>query len=82
MGIFDYVQCEAALPDNRAAPEPGFQTKSLWCSMDRFTITAAGQLIYHKRRYSFASNADALEPIHVVDIEMDYHGDLEIYGAA
>jgi len=50
--------------------------------MDRFTITAAGQLIYHKRRYSFASNADALEPIHVVDIEMDYHGDLEIYGAA
>ena len=80
MGMFDYVRCEAALPDDRAAGEPDFQTKSLWCSMDQFTITAAGRLIYHKRRYSTASNTHSLEPIHVADIDMDYHGDLEMHG--
>jgi hypothetical protein len=77
MGMFDHVTCELPMPDGREVVKDSFQTKSLWCCMDLFTITAAGRLIFHKRRYS-TSRMSA----HVADIDMDYHGDLEIHGSA
>ena len=81
MGMFDEIRCELAMPEDREALKNSFQTKSLWCSMDLFTITASGRLIYHKRRYSLASDGTPRLAEHVADIDMDYHGDIEIHGA-
>ena len=84
MGMFDHLRCEMPLPDGRCAPEVEFQTKSIWCGLSRFTITAAGRLIYHRRR-SENTTAVAATPspgrlVPVADVDMDYHGDLAIYG--
>jgi hypothetical protein len=53
--------------------------------MDLFTITAAGRLIYHRRRYMANQAADARsgfgQPVWVADLDMDFHGDLLIGGA-
>lgn len=81
MGMFDYVTCQLPLPDGREVPKNAFQTKSLWCSMDLFTITAAGRLIFHKRRCYLISEPNSRPPEHVADIDMDYHGDIEIHAA-
>lgn len=78
--MFDTIRCEMRMPDRQQVLECYFQTKSLWCSMDLFTITAEGRLIYHKRRYFEASDEKALSPVHVADIDLDYHGDIEIHG--
>jgi hypothetical protein len=83
MGMFDHVTCELPMPDGREVEKDSFQTKSLWCSMDRFTITAAGRMIFHKRRYFLAGETDdrgkPRAPEHVADLDMDYHGDIEIH---
>lgn len=75
MGTFDHVTCELPMPNGSVAIRDFFQTKSLWCSMDHFTITAAGRLIFHRRLYSTSRM-----PEHVADIDMEYHGDIEIHG--
>jgi hypothetical protein len=80
VGMFDHVTCELPMPDGRDVPKDGFQTKSLQCLMDLFTITAAGRLIYHRRRYVLAS--EARMPEHVADIDMNYHGDIEMCGTS
>jgi len=86
MGMFDYLTCDLPMPDGREVLQDSFQTKSLWCSMDLFTLTAAGRLIFHKRRYFLAGETDERgkprTPEHVADIDLDYHGDIEIYGTA
>jgi hypothetical protein len=79
MGFFDYVTFELPAPDGRQVKPKSFQTKSLWSTSDQFTVTATGRLILHKRRYE---NGDWKNPIHVADIDMDYHGDLVIHGDA
>jgi hypothetical protein len=43
--------------------------------MDLFTITEAGRLIFHRRLYS-ASRM----PEHVADMDLEYHGDIEMHG--
>ena len=73
MGMFDHVTCELPMPDGRELARDSFQTKSLHCLLDRYTITAAGRLIYHQRRYSTSRMP---EPI--ADIDTHYHGDIEI----
>lgn len=50
MGMFDELICEYPLPDSQVQEET-FQTKSLDCTMDRYTITKDGRLILHKVRY-------------------------------
>jgi hypothetical protein len=70
------------MPDGRELAKDSFQTKSLHCLMDLFTITAAGRLIYHQRRYFPASDTHPRMPEHVADIDMHYHGDIEIYAIA
>jgi hypothetical protein len=76
--MFDHVTCELPMPDGRELARDSFQTKSLHCLMDLFTITAAGRLIYHQRRYHAASDPDARMPEPIADIDLDYHGDIEI----
>ena len=75
MGMFDHISCEIPLPDGRQVDSDSFQTKSLECCMDLYTITAAGRLILHRRRYSTSRM-----PEHIEDIDTEYHGDIEIYG--
>lgn len=81
MGLFDNIRCEMPMPNGRAVQKDSFQTKSLWCSMHHFTITAAGRLIFHKRHYSAASAVNPGEPVDVADLDMYYHGDLALHGA-
>jgi hypothetical protein len=50
MGMFDVVECEFPLPEF-TLQEKTFQTKSLDCVMNRYTITRDGRLILHKVRY-------------------------------
>jgi hypothetical protein len=82
VGMFDHVTCELPMPDGRELAKDSFQTASLHCLMDLFTITAAGRLIFHQRRYYAASGPGARMPEHVADIDMNYHGDIEIYAIA
>jgi hypothetical protein len=50
MGMFDELTCEYPLPDGEVQ-EDLFQTKSLDCTLDHYTITKDGRLILHKVRY-------------------------------
>ncbi len=49
------------MPEGRELAKDSFQTKSLECLMDLYTITAAGRLIFHKRRYYCAGEEDKRE---------------------
>ena len=80
MGMFDHVACELPIPDGRVLDRDSFQTYSLECLMDLYTITAAGRLILHQRRDFIASEGHM--PEHVADIDLDYHGDIEIHAIA
>jgi hypothetical protein len=84
--MFDYLRCEMPMPDGRSVSEVEFQTKSIWCSTDRFTISVAGRLIYHRRRYEMSAAADAKPTlgrlVPVANLDMDYHGDLAISGSS
>lgn len=77
--MFDDVTCEHPLPDVRKVPGRAFQTKSLWCDMDHFTITAAGRLIFH-RYQCLPPGGRIARRSHVGDEDLNYHGDLVIYG--
>jgi hypothetical protein len=77
--MFDHVTCEVPMPDGRELARDSFQTKSLHCLMDLFTITAAGRLVYHQRRYYPTSDTNPRMPEPVADVDMNYHGDIELY---
>jgi hypothetical protein len=83
VGMFDHVTCEPPMPDGRDLAKDSFQTRSLHCLMDLFTITVAGRLIFRKRRYYCAGEIDergkSRMPEPIADIDMNYHGDIEIY---
>jgi hypothetical protein len=81
MGMFDHICCELPLPDGQDVAKDSFQTKAMWCGMDLLTITAAGRLVHHRRRYYTASEKNPRMPERVEDIDLDYHGDMESYGS-
>ena len=81
--MYDSIRCKMPLPDGREASEIEFQTKSIWCSLDLFTITAAGRLVYHRRRYEAEGTGDSFTFGRMVaagDADMEYHGDVLIHG--
>jgi len=88
MGFFDDIKCDAPLPDDRVAAGSWFQSKSLHCSMERFTITGQGRLIFHKHQYESGPDREVrpglfLPQSRIVaeeDIDMDYHGDVKLGG--
>ncbi len=86
MGMFDHVTCELPMPDGREVVKDSFQTRSLYCVMVRFTITAQGRLIHNICRYEqdteIASGVriPQYRRVPVEDVDMDYHGDIEING--
>jgi hypothetical protein len=86
MGMFDDVHCEADLPPGH--PESGreFQTKSLLCCMDQFTITKEGRLVLHTFRYQPAGEAmhglPLMDRIPVADVDTEFHGDIRLIATA
>lgn len=94
MGMFDYVRCDAALPDDEARAVREWQTKEFDApSMDTFHITAEGRLmeeVYHTEDRGDKSAPDgSLErvrgiwtKIHEGWRDMNYHGTLEFHGIA
>lgn len=83
MGMFDEIKCDAPLPDAKCSRDSLFQTKSLYNSMDYFTITAGGRLIFHEHHRELIDKSGLrYKLIHVADIDMEYHGDVEFYGVA
>jgi hypothetical protein len=78
--MFDHLRCELPMPDGRDVRKDSFQTKSLWCALSFFTITGAGRLIFHPPRGTLEMEPDSPKPI--TDVDMHYHGDIEIHGEA
>src|SRR5262249_28593710 len=84
--MFDDVKCDVLLPDDRVPPGSWLQTKSLYCCLYKFTITAEGRLVFHKYRDEYEGDREVrpsvLLPhyrcVHVEDIDMDYHGDISM----
>jgi hypothetical protein len=69
MGMFDTIRCEYPLPEN-SFQEESFQTKSLECLLDEYTITKRGRLILHMHRHYQTKTKD---------VDVEYHGDLRFY---
>jgi len=68
MGMFDYIKCEYSLnrfniPDIQNLE---YQTKGLDNSLNNYTITERGELIFHKYEY-----------VHVPEEERPYYGKSE-----
>lgn len=73
MGLFDEVWFEKDLPDFPSQCRR-FQTKSLHCDMERYTVTKAGRL--HLTRSGCFWNTEAVAPEGGVDVY--FHGDLRL----
>jgi len=69
MGLFDIIECEYPIPDDRCQ-KLQFQTKDLECLLNHYTITRDGRLMRQARRESHGPEQD---------VEWPYHGDLCIY---
>ena len=69
MGLFDIIECEYPIPDDRYQ-NLQFQTKDLECLLDHYTITRDGRLMRHAKRESHGPEQD---------VEWPYHGDICIY---
>jgi hypothetical protein len=83
MGMFDTIRCEAPLPDGYTVPDRSFQTKTLCCVADNFTITTQGRLVLHHCRFESSSakgNRGLLVPSPLDAIDTEYHGDIEMCG--
>lgn len=83
--MFDYVRCDFPVPDGRFRPGTEFQTKSLYCTMERFTITARGRLILHVpaecplRRPKKVDDRALASPVTPhTDVDMEFHGDIRM----
>jgi hypothetical protein len=84
--MFDDIKCNYPIPDGRVPPGSWFQTKSLYCCLDKFTITAEGWLIFHRRQHQLDGEQEIRPGVrfpqykltHVEDIDMGYHGDIRI----
>lgn len=84
--MFDEVECEIPLPGDGAAADRVFQTKSLHCALDRYTITQEGRLIHHFRRYERDPDVapgvlgiPRMMPVDKQDIDTQFHGDIRMY---
>ena len=51
MGMFDNIVCEYPLPDGFDPKGREFQTKSLGCDLDVYTITKEGRLVHSYREW-------------------------------
>ena len=75
MGLFDYVNCAAPLPDGKPTPRDKFQTKDFDCPyMEDYVITASGRLMKLKVIYNGLAGMSTPE-----DVDLNWHGFLNFY---
>jgi hypothetical protein len=87
MGLFDTIRWQAQFPDDALGPRPVFQTYSLGRGMNQYTVTAAGQLLYHPVAYSIPDEPEPIQgrrfsPLEITflpGIDLEYHGDLLLH---
>lgn len=97
MGMYDYVRCDAPLPDGKPTPPDLFQTKDFPApQLEHYTITAAGRLIAHRVRYEEVPKAErpypdadglrglvgSIKAVPVKDEDLNWHGWLNFYGGS
>lgn len=79
MSLFDSIRCDYPLPDPRIQ-DAEFQTKDLWNSLSRYTITRAGRLV--RRRLGVDPIAEKDGAGQAIDNrlgeDVGYHGDILI----
>lgn len=71
MGMFDYIRCEAPLPDDAMPANSTFQSKDLDCNLDTYVITASGRLMVKPWRKDAGESATIRDAAH--------HGYLNFY---
>jgi hypothetical protein len=91
MGMFDYVICEMALPQQPRPPRTRlFQTKDTTPQfLERFTITTNGRLIHHRvhyqqvplseRPYAATPVIGSIRAIPAGVVDTNFHGMLEFH---
>ena len=85
MGMFDYVDCKAPLPDGKPTPPDLFQTKDFELPyMELYTITGEGRLVHHHVEYESVKDDTRplgwyLKPKSERDIDLNFHGTLNFY---
>jgi hypothetical protein len=81
MGMFDDVTCEMELPGLGNTKAVRGQTKDLFSSMVRLTITKDGRLVEHRRflddvdELASKNNAWPVQSSVLRDYDLEYHGD-------
>ncbi len=87
MGVYDEVRCKYPLPEgDEAAQDLVFQTKDFDNALQQYTITKQGRLIHHETEWFMDEEVESmwggpgLSARHRGDYDLDYHGDLNIYG--
>lgn len=96
MGMFDYIRCEAPLPETPVPPPQEFQTKDTPDQgMTVYTITKDGRLTWRPYQYEKVPKAERPYPdddgilglagsIRRIEQEtriVDFHGDINFYGS-
>lgn len=85
MGLFDYVNCEAPLPDGKPTPPELFQTKDFDNPyLEKYTITKDGRLVHHAVDYEWIKDEAAplgywQRATPAGDVDTNWHGFLNFY---
>ena len=86
MGMYDNVVCGYPLPGNPPPWVVGhtFQTKDLGSTLDHYTITPSGYLIWHRTEHRFIEDETAVfgfhsELIRAWDEPVGFHGEFNFY---
>ncbi len=85
MGMYDELHCNYPLPGTPAVIQQAtFQTKAFHRTLEHYTITEDGQLIYHQEHREWEPDESSLfggylKLVNVVDVLLPYHGDIRFY---
>ena len=87
MGMFDTMRVEVKMPGYTEIPDEEFQTKSLDSCMDRYVITATGELYREVWQYEWVENETSPLKGYMKKVEgsyrreylTDFHGDIIFY---
>jgi hypothetical protein len=89
MGMFDEIRVEQILPDRTEQSSTWYQTKSLDCHLDKYVITANGELYRECWNHEWVEEPDhflngyirKVEGTYRRDYLTDFHGDIIFYSS-
>lgn len=89
MGMFDEIRVELILPDNTLATDTWYQTKSFECYLDKYVITANGELYREEWDRQWEDDSDTVLGGRFKRIDTSYrreyltnfHGDINFYSS-